>query len=138
MEPVTFTIAIFAALGWGVVAGVGQAVGGEPVKDAYRTLKAVLTNRFGNDSAIVNTVDMLEKRPDSEALKEVLKEEAEIAGVDQDPEVQQAVQQLIDQLSAQPDGEHHIQNAVGSYIAQADHGSTATVDVDVTRERPKD
>ncbi len=36
---------------------------------------------------------------------------------------------LLEQIKAQPGGEQHIQNAIGSYIAQADHGGTATVTV---------
>jgi disulfide oxidoreductase YuzD len=76
MEPITFT-AIVAWISIGIATGATQAVG----EDAYQQLKAVLKRKFGDDSDIVEAVDKLEKKPDSEARKELLREEAEIAGV---------------------------------------------------------
>ena len=131
MDPVT--IAIVAALGY-IAAGAGQAVG----NDAYEKLKATLKQRFGDDSEVVKSAENLEAKPDSAGRKQTLQEEVETCGADRDPEVRQAAQELLDQLNAQPGGEQHIQNAVGSYIAQADRGSTATVDVDFSGERPKE
>jgi hypothetical protein len=48
---------------------------------------------------------------------------------DQDPELRQAAQALLEQIKKQPGGEQHIQQAIGSFIAQADRSSTATVNV---------
>lgn len=135
MEPITFT-AIVAALSAGVVSGVGE-VGKSALVDAYNGLKETLKRRFGDQSEVVEAVDMLESRPDSEARKGMVEEEIERVEVDQDPEVRQAAQELLNLLKAQPGGEQHIQNAVGSYIAQADRSSTATVNVDRSRERPE-
>ena len=45
---------------------------------------------------------------------------------------------MLDSLKAQPGGEQHIQNAVGNYIAQADHNSTATVNIDASEERSRE
>jgi HetE-like protein len=128
MEPITFT-AIVAALSAGVAAGVGK-VGESALVDAYQGLKAALKRKFGDQSEVVEAVDMLEKRPDSEGRRVTLKEEVERAKVDEDPDLKQAAQELLDRLKAQPGGEQHIQSAIGSYIAQADRGSTATVNVD--------
>jgi|SRR5215217_3274183 len=132
MDPIT--TAILAAIAQGIITGAAQAVGENPINDAYQKLKAILKGKFGNDSDIVEAVDKVEERPDSEVRKELLKEEVEIAGVDQDPEVRQAAQELLDRLRAQPSGEQHIQSAEGSYIAQANHGSTAEVRVNRTEE----
>lgn len=132
MEPITFT-AIVAALSAGAVAGIGQ-VGQSALVDAYQGLKAALKRKFGDQSEVVEAVDMLENRPDSEPRRGMVQEEIERAKVDQDPEVRQAAQELLDLLQAQPGGEQHIQNAVGSYIAQADRSSTAEVNVNQPKE----
>jgi hypothetical protein len=117
-----------AALSAGFGRGAGR-VGENVLVDTYQGLKEILKRKFGDDSEVVEVVDKLEKKPDSEGRKGTLKEELEDAGVDQDPDVCRVAQELLEQLKA-PGGETHIQNAIGSYIAQADHGSTATVNVD--------
>jgi len=94
----------------------------------------MLQRKFANNSEVVEAVDKLEKKPDSEGRKGMLKEELEDAGVDHDPEVRQVAQELLKQLEAQPGGEAHIQNAVGSYIAQADRGSSAEVNINRPEE----
>jgi hypothetical protein len=135
MEPITFTV-IVAALSAGAVTGAGKVVE-NTIVDAYQGLKSVLRRKFGDDSGVVGAVDTLEQKPDSEARKALLQEEIEAAGVDSDEEIRQAARKLRDLIAAQPDGERHIQYAVGSYIAQADRGSTATVNVDRSREHPE-
>ena len=132
MDPITFT-AIVAALSAGVATGVGKVVE-SAVVDAYQGLKATLRRRFGDDSDVVEAVDKLEQKPDSEARKALLQEEVEAAGVDRDPEVRKAAQDLLDRVEAQPNGEQHVQYARGSYIAQADRGSTAEVRVNRPEE----
>jgi hypothetical protein len=132
VDPITFT-AIVAALSAGVATGVGKVVE-SAVVDAYQGLKATLRRRFGDDSDVVEAVDKLEQKPDSEARKALLQEEVEAAGVDRDPEVRKAAQDLLDRVEAQPNGEQHVQYARGSYIAQADRGSTAEVRVNRPEE----
>ncbi len=131
MEPVT--TAIVAAIVAGVASGGGK-VGESVLTDAYAGLKGMLKRKFGGESEVAKAVDNLEARPDSDGRKETLKEEVEAVGADQDAEVRQAAQGLLDQLKAQPGGEQHIQNAIGSFIAQADRSSTATVNVDRSKE----
>lgn len=135
MEPITFT-AIVAALSAGVVSGVSE-VGKSALVDAYNGLKATLKRKFGDDSEVVKAVDTVEDEPDSDWRQGMLKEKLERAGVDQDPEIREAAEELREQVGCQPDGEQHIQYARGSNIAQADRGSTATVNVDRSRERPE-
>ena len=131
MDPIT--TAIVAALAAGVASGATE-VGKKVVVDAYDTLKTAIKNKFGGDSDLVDAVDKLEKKPDSGGRKEVLQEEVAAAKADQDPEILKAAQDLIDQIKDQPGGEQHIQIAIGSYIAQADRGGTATVSVNQPKE----
>jgi Arc/MetJ-type ribon-helix-helix transcriptional regulator len=133
MEPITFT-AIVAALSAGVATGAGKVVE-KALVDAYKGLKATLKGKFGDDSEVVDAVDKLEQKPGSEARKALLQEELEAAGADEDDEIRQAAEKVRGLIKAQAGGEQHIQHAVGSYLAQADHGSTATVNVDRSRER---
>jgi hypothetical protein len=132
MEPITFT-AIVAALSAGVVSGVGQ-VGKDALVDAYKGLKETLKRKFGDDSEVVEAVDKLEKKPDSEARKGVLLEEVEDARVDQDPEVRKAAQELLDSIKEQPGGEKHVQIIRGNYNARADRGGRASVKINRSNE----
>jgi hypothetical protein len=133
MEPVTFT-AIAAFFLYKVS---GQAIS-EATADAYQTLKEKLSSKFGDKSGVIEAVDILEKRPDSEGSKKLLQEEVDRAAVDSDPEILAAAQHLQDQIESQPGGEQHIQQARGRYIAQASHGSTATVNVERSKELPEE
>lgn len=130
MEPITF-IAIVAYI-------AAQQIVKDATQDAYQGLKEILDRKFGNESEIVESVDMLEERPDSEARKGVLQEEVERAALDQDIEIRETAQNLLNQIESQPGGEQHIQYARGNYIAQADHGSTANVNVDHSKKLPEE
>jgi hypothetical protein len=57
------------------------------------------------------------------------------AKADQDPDIRQAAQALLDQMKAVPGGEQHVQNAIGTGIAQADRGSTASVTINHIRDK---
>ena len=122
MDPIT--AALIAALAAGVT-----EVGKTMFVDAYNGLKTLLKKKFGEQSRVVQSVAFLEDMPTSEASKALVHEAVVAAKADQDPELQQAAQALLDQVQAQPGGEQHIQNAIGSYIAQADRGSMASVNI---------
>jgi hypothetical protein len=126
MDPIT--TAIVAALTAGVLRGLTET-GKQVIGDAYDGLKALLKKKFGNQSDVVQSVENLEAKPESPNRQGMLQEEVQAAKADQDPDLLQAAQSLLEQIKAQPGGEQHIQNAIGSYIAQADRGSTATVNV---------
>ncbi len=130
MDPVT--TAIVAALAAGATSGVTEA-GLKAIADAYEALKTLLKKKFGHESEMVKSVESLETRPDSNARKSLLQEEVISAKADQDPDILQAAQALLDEISAQPGGVQHIQSATGSYIAQADRGSTASVNINQPR-----
>ncbi len=126
MEPVTTVI--LSALAAGAAAGVTEA-GTKLVVDGYEALKAALKARFGADSELADAVVGLEKHPDSDGRKQTLHEEIVAAKADEVPELVELARALLDRIESQPGGAQHIQNAVGSYIAQADRGGTASVTV---------
>lgn len=130
MDPVT--AAIIAGLSASAIAGVPKAAE-QVIADAYAGLKALITRKFGGESDVAKAVAGLESKLDSAGRKETLGEEVKAARVDQDPEILKAAQALMDQIKAVPGGAQHIQNAVGSYIAQADRGGTASVNVNQPR-----
>lgn len=131
MDPVT--TAIVAAITAGIAPGVTE-VSKKAIVDAYDGLKALIRRKFGKDSELAEAVDKLEQHPESAGRKETLKEEVETAGAEKDPEILAAAQALLEKIQAQPGGEQHIQTAIGSYIAQADRGGRASVNVTNPKE----
>ncbi len=132
MDPIT--TAIIAAIATGVTGGATK-VGQQAIVDAYTSIKGLLKKKFGEQSEVVKSVEGLEAKPDSTARKDLLKEEVAAAKADQDSDIRKAAQDLLDKISTQPDGEKHIQQAIGSYIAQADRGSTASVNINSSKEQ---
>jgi hypothetical protein len=132
MDPITFT-AIVAALSAGVATGAGKVVENALV-DAYQGLKSTLKRKFGEDSEVVKAVDTVEEDPNSDWRQGMLKEKLERAGVDQDPEVRKAAEQLREQVERQPGGERHVQIIRGNYNAMADRGGRASVRINRSNE----
>ncbi len=126
MEPITTTL--LTALVAGAAAGVSEA-GKKLVVEGYGALKAALRAKFGADSALAGALEGLERNPGSQGRKQTLDEEIAAAKAHEDPELVDLARALLEQIKSQPGGAQHIQNAVGSYIAQADRGATATVTV---------
>ena len=131
MEPVT--TAIVAAVSAGVAEGTKEVVG-KAISDTYNKLKSVLQEKLGAASDLVEAVDRLEKKPDSSVRVQVVQEEVVASRANEIPEVLKAANTLLDQIKDQPGGEQHIQTAIGSYIAIADRGSTASVNVNMPKE----
>jgi hypothetical protein len=125
MDPVT--LAIIAAIAAGLAKGAGD-VAQSAVGDAYRGLKQLLARKFGHTSDVVKAVDDAEAKPESEARKSVLREEIEASGAGTDPEIVAAAQQLLEHLG-NPAGGSNVQQAKGSYIAQAAQGGSAQVHI---------
>jgi hypothetical protein len=93
MEPISL---ILAALGAGAIAATKDTAG-TAVKDAYEGLKTLIKKRFADkgkedDS---NIIDKHEKKPDSEAIKALLKEELVDLDVDQDVEILKAAAEIL-------------------------------------------
>lgn len=127
MEPIT--TALIAALTAGAAKAAEKAI-----VDGYEVLKTALQKKFGKESELSQAVEKLEQKPDSAGRQETLKEEVAAARAEQDPELHSLAQSLLEALKAQPGGETHIQQATGSYIAQADRGGSASVNVNQPKE----
>lgn len=84
MDPITMAVAV--ALG---------KLGEKVISDAYTAFKAALQYKCGVNSDLLNAVDELEKKPDSNARIEVLKEEVKLANAEQDPDLVNAANSLI-------------------------------------------
>ncbi|HEX6483846.1 MAG TPA: hypothetical protein VF043_33780 [Ktedonobacteraceae bacterium] len=128
MDPLTL---ILTALTAGAAVGE-QAVVSDAIKDAYNGLKALIQRKFaGKPSA---EAALTEHETDPQIWVAPLKKFLAQEHIDQDQAILQAAEQLLTQIKAQPGGEQHIQSAVGSYIAQADRGSTASVTITPPKE----
>ena len=132
MDPIT--AAIVAAASAGAISGLTEA-SKTAITDAYRQLKALLTKKFGGESDVVHAVNEVEAKPDSAGRQATLQEEVAAVKADQDQEVLHAAQALLQLLQVSPEGGQHMQTATGSYIAQADRGSSASVNIGRQPER---
>jgi hypothetical protein len=98
MDPITSAI----------VAALANSLSQDVCKDSYVALKDALKKKFGHQSDLVDAIDKLEKKPDSEARKATLQEEVETSKVNDDPEIGKLVQNLLDQIESQPGGKQII------------------------------
>lgn len=132
MDPIS--TAILAGLAAGVAGGVTDA-GKKLIVDAYEALKAALQQKFGVNSELVETVGKLEKKPDRPDYKQTLEYAVKDSGAAEDADLVAKAQALLEQLKQQPGGEQKIQMiAQGSYIAQASHGGTASVNINQSKD----
>ncbi len=67
MDPITTAI----------VAAILSELTKSAVKNSYDALKTALKKKFGSDSDLMDAVNKLEKKPDSEGRKATLQEEVE-------------------------------------------------------------
>ncbi len=125
--------AIVAAVSTGALSGQTQA-SNPALAAAYHHLKALLSQKFGSESELVHAINAVEAKPDSAGRQATLQEEIAAAQADQDQEVLQVAQTLLHLLQPISEGGPHVQTAMGSYIAQADRGSSASVTIGRLRE----
>ena len=124
MEPIS--TAIIAALTAGAISGVTESAK-KAISDGYSGLKALINKKFGAKSDVTDAIEKLQAKPESPGRQQTLAEELKATSVTAYPELVGAAQSLLELIKALPQGEQHIQHAVGTGIAQADRGSTATV-----------
>ena len=134
MDPIT--LAIIGGLASGA-AGAATTPAIKKLAASYQDLKARLQQAFGSGSDLADAMDRLESDPSSEGRRAVLSEEVAKAGADKNDDLVAAAQAFLEAIKEHPGGEQNIQIATGSNIAQADRGSTATVNVN-TGNRDKD
>ena len=111
MDPIT--TAIVAA-----VAGISSSA----IKDGYNALKSALKKKFGEKSDLVDAIDGLEKKPDSEGRKATVQEEVEIAKVNDDPDLIRLAQDLLHKLKEQPGGQQVITQTISNVKYAATSG----------------
>ena len=87
-----------------IVAGLAN-LSKEAIKDSYNALKTCLKKKFGDESDLVDAVEKLEKKPDSNARKAIVQEEVEIAKLNDDPEILNLAQDLLEKIKEQPGGQ---------------------------------
>lgn len=124
MEPITTSIV--AALTAGAATGLTDATK-KAIADGYSGLKALIGKKVGGHREVTEAIQKLEAKPDSAGRQQTLAEELQEAKIATDPELLSTAQSLLELIKALPQGEQHIQHAVGTGIAQADRGSTASV-----------
>ena len=121
-----------AEAGKAAAEGAGQAVGTVAVQEAFRRLVERLRGRSAGGEEAAKAAEELAAEPDSEGRRTVLAEKLRASGVDEDPEVRSAAEELLGAVRRQPGGEQRVANvmtAVGRNIAQADRGGRASVRV---------
>ncbi|MEA3275574.1 MAG: hypothetical protein U9Q81_09875 [Pseudomonadota bacterium] len=79
------------------------------VRDAYQALKGLIRKKFGTDSGLSEAVDAVEKKPDSRARQDMLKEELTEGQAGADDELLTAARAVIDTVRNLPDGQGVIQ-----------------------------
>jgi hypothetical protein len=126
MDPLS--AAIIAAVTAGLAKGAGE-VSQKVLVDGYNRLKALLSRRFGDRSKVVEAVQGLEERPDSVSRRGVVVEEVQHSGAGSDEELLKAARELLARIQEDPERGASVQQAIGSYIAQADRQSHAEVNV---------
>jgi len=94
MDPITTAI----------VAGIANT-SKDAIKDCYGCLKTSLKKKFGSESDLIDAIDKLEKKPDSQARKASLQEEIEIAKVNDCLEIVSLAEDLRHKLQEQSQGE---------------------------------
>ena len=112
MDPITtITDAIVTALSAGTVAGLTDTAKAA-VNDGYNKLKALLSKKHGESSEIVQAIDKLEAKPDSQGRKDTLVEEIAAVKAEQDEEIVAAAKQILTLVKPQQVGmgKYTIQN----------------------------
>ena len=124
MDPIT--TAIVAAI---------AAVSSSAIKDSYSVLKALLNKKFGEKSDLVEAVNKLEAKPQSEARKATVQEEVEAVKANDDPEIVQLAQSLLEKLKEHPEGQQVINQTI-SNVKYAATSGTGTASISNINENP--
>jgi hypothetical protein len=124
MEPVSATI--LAALVAGAVAAT-KDVAAAAIKDAYNGFKALVVRKLGPKADVENAIQQVEAKPDSQARQDMLAEELDAAGAEQDGELvaqAKALLALLETHGTKPAVSYHAELHGSGAIAQGE-GATA-------------
>jgi hypothetical protein len=101
MDPIT--TAIITALSTGAIAGLTDTAKAA-ITESYNKLKGLLTSKHGADSEVVQAIDKLEAKPESQGRKEALAEEIDAVRAEQDKEILAAAKQVLTLVQPQQAG----------------------------------
>src|SRR2546421_82497 len=109
MDPIT--TAIIAALSAGAISGITDAAK-TAITESYNKLKGLLTKKFGASSDVIQAVEKLEAKPESQGRKEMLQEEIATVKAEQDEQILAAAKQVLTLVKPQQAGmgKYTIQN----------------------------
>jgi hypothetical protein len=135
MEPLTLIVSALTA----GAAAASKDIVSQAVRDAYTGLKNFILHRVASKPEVKDALQQVEKKPDSRARHDVLKEELEAAGVSGDESVRKKARELLDLLKvhgllsantyhAQQEGSGAIAQGSGA-IAAGERGVTIQGDV---------
>ena len=92
MDPIT--AAIVTALSAGAVAGITDTAKAA-ISDGYNKLKELLTKKHGKDSDVMQAIEKLEAKPESQGRQATLQEEMTAIKAEQDKEIIAAAKQIL-------------------------------------------
>lgn len=121
MDPIT--LAITSALG---------NLGAKVINDAYQALKIALQQKYGVDSDLVDALEKVEKKPDSDNRKDVLHEEIATVEADKDAEIIKAAESLIAAIKSQPGGKERVEQIINQTVKGNHNIFSGSGDVTVT------
>lgn len=120
------------------VTALAVPVSKDIITDGYKALKAALKKKFGEGSDVVDAVEKLEKKPDSEARKAAVQEEVATAKVSDDPEIVKLAQDLLSQLKEQPGGQQIINQHINAKYAATSVSGDASISGITEHDAAKD
>jgi hypothetical protein len=111
-----------------IVLGIAGNLATDAVKAAYNKLKDAFIAKYGEKSNLVDAVNKLESKPDSEPRRGLVQEAVEEVQADKDAELVRLANDLLSKLNEQPGGIPGINQTVSNvkYAATSGTGS-ATV-----------
>ena len=126
MDPIT--LAITTTLSAGALTSLSK-VAEQSVLDAYEALKNMMKKKYGEEKDLINAVENLERKPESEARKLLLEEEILAKKIHYDKELIELAQSLIELIS---DREQLVANRIdidgdGNIIAENSTIKTTTL-----------
>ncbi len=124
----SITTAIVAALTIGATSGITDTTK-TMIYDAYQGLKGLLNKKFGHESSLFKSIEVLEAKPSAVGRQQTLDEEIIDIGANRDQGIVQAAQQLLSLVQNQHGGERHIQHVIGNYNAVVQGSGNATVNI---------
>jgi hypothetical protein len=90
------------------ILGALAAVSSQAVQDGYGALKALIHRKLGAESGLAEAVAAVEKKPDSAARQQLLREEIEGSAASDDAELRAAAEALLETVRALPEGREAI------------------------------